>query len=78
MATTTRLRSQRGQPVVAADAGAPWSEPQISGRFETAIGSSIVEQIVIGHTPADVLQELVKMSSMLTGIACTSSLGQNT
>ena len=60
MATTKRLRSQRRQPAAAADADAPWSEPQISGRFETAIGSSIVEQIVIGHTPADVLRELVQ------------------
>jgi hypothetical protein len=60
MATTKRLRSQRRQPTTAADAGAPWSEPQIAGRFETAIGSSIVEQIVIGHTPADVLRELVQ------------------
>jgi hypothetical protein len=37
-----------------------WSEPQLSGQFQTAIGSSIVEQIVSGHTPADVLRELVQ------------------
>jgi hypothetical protein len=60
MTTTKRLRSQRRQPAAAPDTGAPWSEPQTSGRFETAIGSSIVEQIVIGHTPADVLRELVQ------------------
>jgi hypothetical protein len=60
MTTTKRLRSQSRQPAATADVGAPWSEPQISGRFETAIGSSIVEQIVIGHTPADVLRELVQ------------------
>jgi hypothetical protein len=60
MTTTKRLRSQRRHPAAAPDTGAPWSEPQTSGRFETAIGSSIVEQIVIGHTPADVLRELVQ------------------
>jgi hypothetical protein len=60
MATTKRLRFQRRQPAAAADASTPRSEPQISGRFETAIGSSIVEQIVIGYTPADVLRELVQ------------------
>ena len=59
MAATKTLRSQSRQPAAAADA-APWLEPQISGRFETAIGSSIVEQIVIGHTPADVIRELVQ------------------
>ena len=48
------------QPAATAVVGARWSEPPISGRFEPAIGSSIVEQIVIGHTPADVLRELVQ------------------
>ena len=54
----------------------PWSAPPISDRFETAIGSSIVEQIVIGHTPADILRELVQNEFDAGGHQMQATFGQ--
>src|SRR6516162_11527536 len=55
-----RRRPTSGMAGIGARKPESWSEPQLSGQFQTAIGSSIVEQIVSGHTPADVLRELVQ------------------
>jgi hypothetical protein len=40
--------------------GRPWSQPQLSGQFEAAIGSSVVEDNVTVHTAGDVLRELAQ------------------
>jgi hypothetical protein len=63
-----------GQPKLPTE---PWSEPQFSGQFETAIGSSVVEQIVIGHTPGDVLRELVQNEFDAGGHRMTVTFGSN-
>jgi hypothetical protein len=59
MAATSRRRTRSTNTGLASEVG-PWSAPEISDHFETAIGSSVVEQIVIGHTPGDILRELVQ------------------
>ena len=52
-----RLRARRASPASRPDA---WTPPEIEGGFHTAIGSSVVDEFVAGHSLADVLRELVQ------------------
>lgn len=50
-----RYGSARSLPRIAS-----WEPPPLTGEFQSAFGSSVVEEFVVGHTPNDVLRELVQ------------------
>lgn len=49
--------------------------PPVDGKFRSALGSSIVEEFVAGHTPSDVLRELVQNEYDGKGTNLTVTLG---
>ena len=54
---SNRTRARRAPPALRTDA---WTPPEIDAGFQSAIGSSVVDEFVAGHSLADVLRELVQ------------------
>src|SRR6266567_1833295 len=54
-----RRHPQTRDTGAAMDQSEAWMPPTVQGEFQAAFGASIIEEFVAGHTPADVLRELI-------------------
>lgn len=61
----------------AAAEAAEWTPPDVDDKLETKLGGSFVDEFVLGHSPSDILRELVQNEFDAGGHAMEVSFGRN-
>jgi hypothetical protein len=54
-----------------------WTPPDVDDKLETKLGGSFVDEFVLGHSPSDILRELVQNEFDAGGHAMEVSFGRN-